>query len=64
MPVPIMFKASFACMDVGKGREHDCTDAGGRATQEQLPRSGSFELRSHFPWSPKLALDIQDWLYD
>jgi len=27
---------------VGEGREHDCTDAGGRATQEQLPRSGSF----------------------
>jgi hypothetical protein len=27
---------------VGKGREHDCMDAGGRATQEQLPRSGSF----------------------
>ncbi|EGW20549.1 hypothetical protein Mettu_3695 [Methylobacter tundripaludum SV96] len=31
---------------VGKGREHDCMDAGGRATQEQLPRSGSFELRN------------------
>jgi hypothetical protein len=30
-------------MDVGKGREHDCRDAGGRAMQEQLPRSGSFQ---------------------
>jgi len=29
-------------MDVGKGREHDCMDAGGRAMQKQLPRSGSF----------------------
>jgi len=29
-------------MDVGKTREHDCMDAGGRAMQEQLPRSGSF----------------------
>ncbi len=45
MPASVMFKASFAYMDVGKGREHDCMDAGGRATQEQLPRSGSFELR-------------------
>jgi hypothetical protein len=25
--------------------EHDCMDAGGRATQEQLPRSGSFAYR-------------------
>jgi hypothetical protein len=49
---------SFAYRDVGKGREHDCKDAGGttprmeeveqcmeqlpRATQELLPRSGSF----------------------
>jgi hypothetical protein len=24
----------------------------------------SFELRSRYPWSPKLALDTQDWLYD
>jgi hypothetical protein len=55
-------QSSFAYMDVGKadkapaisafttslwfGREHDCMDAGGRATQEQLPRSGSFELRN------------------
>jgi hypothetical protein len=40
-------KASFAYMDVGKEREHDCMDAGGRATQEQLPRSGSFGLQHH-----------------
>ena len=33
-------------MDVGKEREHDCMDAGGRAMQEQLPRSGSFH---HIP---------------
>jgi len=33
-------------MDVGKGREHDCMNAGGRATQEQLPRSGSFSGES------------------
>jgi len=32
----------LAYMDVGKEREHDCRDAGGRAMQEQLPRSGSF----------------------
>ena len=54
-------KLSFAYTDVGKadnspaisafntsmcfGREHDCMDAGGRATQEQLPRSGSFAYR-------------------
>ncbi len=35
-------KQDFAYRDVGKGREHDCMDVGGRATQEQLPRSGSF----------------------
>ncbi|MCK9620598.1 MAG: hypothetical protein M0R47_08710 [Methylobacter sp.] len=39
-------------MDVGKGREHDCKDAGGRATQEQLPRSGSFSGKQH-PNSPE-----------
>jgi len=37
---------------VGKGREHDCMDAGGRATQEQLPRSGSFSGKYH-PNSPE-----------
>ncbi|MDI1279084.1 hypothetical protein [Methylobacter sp.] len=35
-------------MNVGKGR----MDAGGRATQEQLPRSGSFSGK-HLPNSPE-----------
>jgi len=44
-------------MDVGKEREHDCMDAGGRATQEQLPRSGSFSggFRLCLPETPVLA---------
>jgi len=37
----VKFSYHFACMNLGKGREHDCMDAGGRAMQEQLPRSGS-----------------------
>jgi hypothetical protein len=63
MRASIWFKASFAYMDVGKEREHDCMDAGGRATQEQLPRSGSFELQEKCGRSPKLALDSQNGLY-
>jgi len=31
-----------ADMDVDKVREHDRKDAGGRVTQERLPRSNSF----------------------
>ena len=27
---------------------HDCRDAGGRATQEQLPRSGAFQVCTVF----------------
>ena len=27
---------------------HDCRDAGGRATQEQLPRSGAFQFCTVF----------------
>jgi hypothetical protein len=43
-------------MDVGKERAHDCKDAGGRATQEQLPRSGSFSgNRSAGNTSPALT---------
>ncbi|EGW21178.1 hypothetical protein Mettu_4340 [Methylobacter tundripaludum SV96] len=44
-------------MDVGKEREHDCMDAGGRATQEQLPRSGSFSggFGRCLPETPVLA---------
>ena len=33
-----------AYTDGGKGREHAYRDIGARATQEQLPRSGSFAL--------------------
>ena len=29
-----VFGYFYAYMDVGKGREHDCKDAGGSATQE------------------------------
>jgi len=39
------WSAGFTYRDVGKGRKHDCMDAGGRATQEQLPRSGSFACK-------------------
>ncbi|PPK74933.1 hypothetical protein B0F87_107176 [Methylobacter tundripaludum] len=44
-------------MDVGKEREHDCMDAGGRATQEQLPRSESFSggFGRCLPETPVLA---------
>jgi len=33
----------IAYMEVGEECEYDCRDAGGRVTQEQLPRSGSFQ---------------------
>ena len=33
-----------AYTDVGQGREHAYMDVGSRATQEQLPRSGSFAI--------------------
>ncbi|NOX43469.1 MAG: hypothetical protein GXP19_07025 [Gammaproteobacteria bacterium] len=35
---------SMAAWPAGQAREHDCMDAGGRVTQEQLPRSGSFDI--------------------
>jgi len=34
----------MAAWPAGQAREHDCMDAGGRVTQEQLPRSGSFDI--------------------
>ena len=41
--VSMLSKTCLAYMDVGKGREHAYRDIGGRAMQEQLPRSGSFD---------------------
>jgi len=43
MQAVIQDSANFtAYMEVGERHEHDCMDAGARAMQEQLPRSGSF----------------------
>ncbi|NOR51467.1 MAG: hypothetical protein GQ470_02505 [Gammaproteobacteria bacterium] len=39
----MLLKTNLAYMEVGKGREHAYRDIGGRAMQEQLPRSGSFD---------------------
>jgi hypothetical protein len=50
--MPILFKASFAYMDVGKGREHDCIDAGGRATQGAVAEERKL-------WTVKIGFTIK-----
>ena len=48
---------AVAYTDVGKGREHDCMDAGGRTNQETESRSGSFTtLEKGMPFPARCAL--------
>jgi hypothetical protein len=57
-----MHQYGVAYTDVGQGREHAYMDVGSRATQEQLPRSGSFAtLGKGLPLPASRALYWRIW---